>query len=98
MQLAEGARHRAIATSRLVLHIVVEITGDKEIEPSIPVIIAPRRAIGPVSESHSSLLGDIGKCSVMIIAVQPVLTEVGNEDIRPAVIIEVRDSHAKAPT
>ena len=33
----------------------------------------------------------------MVVAVEPVVAEVGNKDVGPAVVVEIRDGHAEAP-
>src|ERR1039458_10814920 len=76
----------------------MHIAGNEKVQPSVAVIVAPCRAVGPIAQSHTGLLGHVRETTVMVVVVEPVLAEVSHEDIRPPIVIEVADSDAKAPS
>src|SRR5215471_7466109 len=88
VKLAEGKRHAAIVRLRLMIQVVMHVSGNEQVKPSIAVIVAPSRAVRPVAERHTSFLGHVSKRAVVIVAIEPVLPEVGDKDVGPAVIIE----------
>src|ERR1035441_8592057 len=75
----------------------MNISGDKQIQPAVAVVIAPGCTIGPVAQRHSSLFRYICKGSVMIVVVETVLAKVGHKYIRPAVIVIVADGDTESP-
>src|ERR1700761_2845222 len=78
--------------------IEMNISGDIEIEQTVPVVVTPRRPSRPVTQCDSSLLRHIRKGSIVIIVKEAILTVIAYEDIRPAVIVVVGNTYAIAPT
>src|ERR1700677_3771774 len=80
-----------------MLNIVVNITRNKQIQPSITVIVAKGRPRGPVTQGHPRLLRDVRKSAVMVVVVQAVLAIVRDIEIRPAVVVVISYRNSKAP-
>ena len=98
LHTAELAQRRAVvARNRLVRHIVVNVAGHKEIEAPVAVVISPRGSRRPVAQRHAGLLGNVGERAVMVVVIKPVLAEVADIDIRPAVVVIIRNSNADSP-
>jgi len=68
---------------------------NKQIQLSIAVVIAKRRAGRPIAQRHAGLFGHIGKRAVVIVAVQPVLAKVRNKNVRPAIVVVVANRDSK---
>ena len=77
--------------------VPVDITRHKKIQAAIAVIVAESWPRGPVPQGHSRLFGDVGEGAIVIVVVEPVLSKVGDVDVRPAVVIIVPDGDAKTP-
>src|ERR1700758_3499300 len=77
--------------------VVVDVAGDKQVKAAITVVIAPGSAVGPVSQCDSGLLANIRKSAIVVIAIEAVFAEVGDEDVRPAIIVKVADRHTESP-
>ena len=76
----------------------VDIVRDEQIRPSIAVIVTEGSAGRPtVVAAQSSLLGDIRKRAVAIVAVENDSAEAGHQQIRTAIIVVVADSCAHCP-
>jgi len=75
----------------------VHITGDKQIESAVAIVIAPRGASGPVAQLHSRFICHVRESAVVVIVVKPVFAPVGYVNIRPAIIVVVGDGNANAP-
>src|SRR5580658_924006 len=83
-----------------IFAVVMQISGDKQIQPPIAVVVAPCGAGMPcrrIVERYAGLLGNIGKRSVVIVVVEAVLAPVRHKDIGPAVVVVVRNGHAETP-
>ena len=94
---AEGVADPVLLGYRQVLAIEMQVACDKQIQPSIPVIVTPRRTRRPVAQRHPSLLSHVGKGPIMIVAIEPILSPVRDVDIRPAIVVEIGNGHAHAP-
>src|SRR5579863_4359429 len=97
-KLARPRRPPALARNRRILRIELYVPRNEQIQKSITVVIAPSRARRPSSQRHSRLLRHIGKSSIVIVVVKPVLSKIGNINIRPAIVIVVTHNRAKSPT
>jgi hypothetical protein len=96
-ELAEVGRYAALSCNRRMVPIKLHITGDKQIEPAVMVIVAPRRSGRPTAESDAGLLRHIRKRAIVIIVVQAVLAIVRDVDVRPSVIVVVSNGQAETP-
>ena len=96
--LAKGRIGRARFGTWLVVNVIMDISGDKQVQPAVAIVIAPGCSVRPVAQRHSSLFRNIGKRSVMIVVVETVLTEVGHKYIRPAVIVIVTNGNTESPS
>src|SRR5437588_233407 len=82
-----------------MIEIEVHIIGDVEIEEAIVVIITEGGACAPSSGiSHASFRRDISERAITIVAIEHCTIYISNVEIFPAVIVEVADGGAKAPT
>ena len=60
----------------------MNVAGNKEIEAAVAVVVAPGCAGRPVAERDAGLFGDIGKGAVVIVVVEAILAEVGDDRCR----------------
>src|SRR6185295_7911750 len=76
----------------------VEIPGDKQIQPSIAIVIEEGRARAPAFARDASLRGHITKMTPSVVFEQHVRSEIGDVEIDRAVVVEVagRDAHPVA--
>src|SRR5580658_5314855 len=71
---------------------------------SIPVVVkkttarSPARLIVPLIAPKPGSLGHIGKRSIPVIAIQPVLPEVGTEDVLESVVVVIADADTRRPS
>src|SRR3981081_52327 len=96
-KLTKPRRKGALASDRRIVGIEFRIAGNKEIEKAIVIVIAPGCARRPAPQRDSSLFSDVGERTVMIVVVEAVLSEIGNIDIGPAIIVIIADHNAKTP-
>src|SRR5260370_3980341 len=80
-KLTEVLSHAAgfvgiLGTGRQIIQINVEVTGNKEIEPAIAIVIAPGRAVAPPLARHADLFGHVCKRAVTVVVIKPRDTEV----------------------
>ena len=76
-----------------------KIVGDEKIEMAVAVVIH-KSAAGAVARfgvHQSGLGGHIGEGAVAVIAVEPILSVVGEEEILPAVVVVVAHADALGP-
>ncbi len=64
----------------------------------IAIVITPGGAGAPVAQRDAGFFGHIGKRAVVVVVEEPVVAIVGHEYVGPAVVIEVADCYAEAPT
>jgi hypothetical protein len=96
--LAERDQGRVGPGFRRMCDVVVDVTGYEEIKTAVAVVVAETGACGPVAESDSGLFGNVREGSVVVIAVETILAEVGDVEVGPAVIVEVCDRNAEPPS
>src|SRR5262249_16741290 len=65
------------------------VVDDVQVEIAVPVEIAPCQARAPVLAADSTGESDIAECSVAIVAVQNIRTEVGDRQVGETVIIVI---------
>ena len=78
MQLAEGERD-SVGGCGLVLQVVVHVAGNEQVEAAIAVVIAEGRTVRPVAERYAGLFSNIGEGAGVVVVVEAVLAEVGDE-------------------
>src|SRR5262249_28738734 len=49
-------------------------------------------------QRYSRLLRDVSESPVAVVAIQPVLAEIGDVEVFPPVIVEIPDTHALPPS
>src|ERR1700733_4166062 len=76
----------------------MNVSGNEEIQLAVSVVISKSGASGPIAKRHARLFRHVGKSSVVIVMIQPILPVVGHVDIRPTVVVVVTDRDAKTPT
>src|SRR5277367_3453291 len=90
-EFACAERHHWRSRHRWMLHVIMHVTRDEQIQAPVSVVIAERRTRGPIPQRHSGGLADVGERAVVIVAVQAILTEIRDVNIRPAVVIKITD-------
>src|SRR6476646_5630989 len=95
--LAEIRRNCALPCNGWMIGVELHITGNKQIELSVVIVIAPGGSGRPAAQSDSRLHCNVGKCAVMVVVIETITPEVGNIDIRPPVIVIIAYGHAKSP-
>ncbi len=76
---------------------VVDVSGNKQIEQPIAIVIAEAGSCGRFSQSDAGLLGDIGERSIVIVAIEAIVAEIGDVEIGPSVVVIVGDGTAVTP-
>src|SRR6185437_8159170 len=66
-------------------------------EPPVAVIIAKRRAGGPVPQRHSGFYGNIGEGAVVVVVVKAILAEICHVEVGPAVVVVIANGAAESP-
>ena len=79
--------------------IEVDVVGDEQVETAVAVVVDERRARSPSEPRvlQAGALGQLGKRSVAVVAIQAVLAVVGDEQVLVAVIVVVARGGALAP-
>src|SRR5260370_5425970 len=80
-----------------IVDVKFYVPRDKQIEASVAIVVAEGRTCGPAAQRDASLFRYISKCSIMIIAIEPILAVVRHVDVWPAIVVKISDSHAKSP-
>ena len=75
---------------------VVDVVGDIQVEPPVPVDVDERRRHAPPGIARACLVGDVGKGPVTVVAEQLVRPEPGTIHVDPAVVIDVTRRHPDA--
>ena len=75
----------------------MQVAGNKEIESSIAIVVAPRDARRPVAKRYARFLGNVGERSIVVVVVEAILPEVGNIEIGPAIVVIVGHSTTEPP-
>src|SRR5581483_9628404 len=96
MAVGANAIRRSFPTIAIVFEGSIHVASDKNIEPSVVVVIEEARAGTPVAASNSGFVGDIGKGSVAVVVIKNVAAVAGDVEIFETVVVVVADSHAHA--
>src|SRR5487761_1416296 len=75
-------------------NVVVNVSRHEQVQIPIAVVVAEGWPGRPVPQRYASFFGDIGKCSVMIVAIEAVLSEIRDVKVGPTVVVEVAHCHA----
>jgi hypothetical protein len=68
--LTYSARLRSVGRiRRQIVKVDLDISGDKQIQTPIPIVITPRRAGAPGFARHTQFFSDVGKGSVTVIVI-----------------------------
>src|ERR1700744_798537 len=78
--------------------VVVNVSGNEEIQMAISVIIAKTCSCRPIAESDSCLFCKIGEGAIVVVMVEAIFPEVRYIKIGPAVVIVIAHPYAIAPT
>ena len=86
----------AVLLGAVLGRVVADVAGYVEVEPSVGVVVAKRRRGGPSLAGDARGCGHIFEAAVAQTPVQDVRTVVRDEEIGPAVAVEIRggESHA----
>ena len=74
---------------RQIGELEVNVAGNEQVETAVPVVVAPGRSRRPVAQRDTGLFSDVGKRAIVIVVVEAIFAEVGDIDVRPAVVVEV---------
>ena len=96
-ELAEAVGGALVTGGGLVGHVVMDVSGDEEVEAAVAVVVSPCGSGGPVAQGYAGFFGDVGEGAVVVVVVETVLAEVGDVDVGPAVVVVVGDGYAYAP-
>ena len=79
--------------------VEIDVVGDEEVEPSVAIVVEERAAGSPARARvrQTRAPRDIFKRAVGAIVVQPVVSEVADEQIVVAVVVVVADARALPP-
>ena len=91
-----GARH--VRATRLVRQRVVRVVAHIEVKPAVTVVVQERGRHGEASRRvvKAACLRLIGKGPVAVVAPQLIDAEIGQEQIDPAVVVDISRGHAQA--
>src|SRR5258708_27348758 len=79
----------------IVLRTPIEVVSHNEIQPAVLVVVEPAGAGGPCTfVGHASFVGHIAKGAITVVMIEDCSAVPSDIEIRIAVIIEIRDSHA----
>src|SRR2546426_8309616 len=99
----EDARDAVIVPSQLVvaageLARVIHKAADKQVQPTVVIVVKPYRARSPARQSQSGLIGHVGERSVAVVVVQNATSVSGDEQVRISVVVIVayRYTHAES--
>src|SRR5277367_866561 len=79
-------------------NVVVNIPRNKEVEPTVPVVVSKRRSGRPIPQRYSCLFRYVSERSVMVVVIQPILAKIGDIDIRPSIVVVISHCDAVPPT
>src|SRR5215467_15096615 len=68
---------------RRMVGIEMHVARHKQIQQTIPIIVAPGWPRGPTAKSDASFLRHIRKSSIMVVVVKTILAVVRDVDVRP---------------
>ncbi len=90
---------RVFAGASNLALVEFQIVGDYQIQESIARRLDEGAAGAPavLAVKQARLLGDVGKGSVAVVAIENVLSPVGDEEIEVAVIVVIAHAHARSP-
>ena len=100
--MAVGAQALFERAEGILVDLPMAVVDDKEIEQSIVVVVEPARSDGPhflamgVRSSDAGFGCYVGEGSVAVVAKELVAGNIGDEDVRIAVVVEVADGDAHA--
>ena len=97
-KLAEIRGYGSLTRDRRMIGIELHVSRNKQIEPPVVVVVTPGRARGPASERDAVLLRYVGKCSVVVVVIEPVAAIVSHVDVGPSVIVVIAHRRAESPT
>src|SRR5882724_1470904 len=80
-----------------MIDVVFHIARHEKIKKAVMIIVAPRGTCGPATKTDTGFSGNVGKSTIVIVVIQPILTVVGDVDVRPSIVVVVPDGNAKAP-
>ena len=76
----------------------MNVTGNENVQAAVTVVVAKAWACGPVAERNAGSFGHVGKCSVVVVVVQPVFAVVSDVEVGPAIVVVIADRAAESPS
>src|SRR2546425_13288687 len=83
-----------VRTEDVQRFVIIDKAGHEQIQFAVIVIIKPHCAGGPAWGSDSSLVSNIGECSVSIIMVKNIATITRDVEIYPAIAVIICCGHS----
>src|SRR5713101_7455517 len=91
----------------IMIQKILAVIRDVEVEPTIIIVVSDANALTPSRGNKSGLHGDIRESRIMIVVIQVVgggligwesfqSGAVHNENIRPSIVVIIKDSHARS--
>src|SRR6266849_4889553 len=91
----------------IMIETVLPVIRDVEVYPTIIIVVSDANALTPSRGNKSGLHGDIRESPIMIVVIQVVgggligwesfqSGAVHNENIRPSIVVIIKDSHARS--
>ena len=90
----------------VVIQNIFPVVGDIKIFPSVVVVVAHTNALPPSGVRQAGLVRGVAERPVMVVAIQVIggafpdgksfkLRAVDNKDVRPAIVVEIKDGNAR---
>ena len=85
---------------RAVDEIDFKIIRDEEVEEAVAVALdeGAARSVMDAGQKQAGLFRDVGEGAVAVVAIEPVLAVVGDEEVVEAVVVVVADADAHGPS
>src|SRR5215471_17137327 len=91
----------------VVVQAVLSVVGDIEVFPAVVVVVADANALSPARSGEAGLVGNVGECAVVVIAVEVIgrglaagkafeSGSIDQENVWPAIVVVVDDANAGA--
>src|SRR6266481_445503 len=91
----------------IMIETILPVVRDVEVFPTIIIVISDADALTPSRGNKTGLHGDIRESPIMIVVIQVVgggligwesfqCGAVHNENIRPSIVVIIKDSHARS--
>src|SRR5215467_5815596 len=80
-----------------MVEIDMHVTGHKQIETSIAIVVAPGCACAPTLARDTHFFSNVGERAVAVVAIKTRDAEVADEHVRTTIVVVVTDGDAESP-